>query len=212
MGTGNTSLYVNGVAQFAGIITTNNLYVAGIVTATNYDLSGGVGRINAGIITASTIVIGSGGTSLITTTTSQIGIGTASPRAKVDIEGSIRFKAYYEAVERPSIVSTVVTIDLSKAQTFDLTVDSIVNNFIIINCPPDSSSFTIKITQNSTGGYFVDINDFQTSGGVPIPIYWSGGGVLPIPTNIANRTDIYSFKTFDGGSTWYGFVGGQNFL
>ena len=42
-------------------------------------------------------------------------------------------------------------------------------------------------------------------------VYWSGGGVKPIVTTIANKTDIYSFKTFDGGSSWYGVVGGQNF-
>jgi len=45
-----------------------------------------------------------------------------------------------------------------------------------------------------------------------IPVFWPGGGVLPITTPTANRSDIYTFKTFDGGSNWYGVVVGQNFL
>jgi len=30
-------------------------------------------------------------------------------------------------------------------------------------------------------------------------------------TQTASRADIYSYKTFDGGSSFYGVVGGQNF-
>ena len=50
---------------------------------------------------------------------------------------------------------------------------------------------------------------------VAIPVYWPGGGVLPIVTTTADRSDIYSFKLFDGdnvtSSGLYGVVGGQNF-
>jgi hypothetical protein len=70
----------------------------------------------------------------------------------------------------------------------------------------------MKITQDSTGNRAVGIDTFKTSGGASIPVYWPGGGVLPIVTPTADRSDIYSFKTFDGGSTFYGVVGGQNFL
>ena len=87
---------------------------------------------------------------------------------------------------------------------------SIVNNFTIINPPSDSSSFTLKVTQDSTGGYSVGIDTFRNSGGSPIPVYWSGS-VIPIVTTTANKTDIYSFITFDGGSSFYGVPGGQNF-
>jgi hypothetical protein len=57
----------------------------------------------------------------------------------------------------------------------------------------------------------IDIDDFRTSGGSLIPVFWPGGGVLPIITTTANRSDIYSFRSFDGGSNWYGVVVGQNF-
>ena len=209
VGSSSTTLYVNGEAKFADILIANNALVSGMLTATALDLQAASGKITAGIVTAITLSVGSGGTT-ITTSGPSVGIGTLSPRAKLDIEGHTRFKTYSENVEALSIVSNVVTIDLSKAQTFTLTVSSQINQFTLINSPTASTSFTIKILQGSTP-YSVGIDTFRTSGGSTIPVYWPGGGVVPIVTNIANRTDMYSFKTFDGGLSLFGVIGGQNF-
>ena len=139
-------------------------------------------------------------------------LGTASPRAKLDVEGETRLKAYSEHVEALTISSNVVTIDLSSANTFTLDLTADVNSFELSNIPDDSTEFTIKITQDSTGSRAVGIDTFaNASTSAAIPVYWTGGGVLPIVTQTASKTDIYSFKTFDGGTTLYGFVGGQNF-
>ena len=106
----------------------------------------------------------------------------------------------------------MVTVDLSSANTFTLSLTSDVNSFSLSNIPDDSTEFTIKITQDSTGSRAVGIDTFSDADtSAAIPVYWPGGGVLPIVTQTASRTDIYSFKTFDGGSNLYGFVGGQNF-
>jgi hypothetical protein len=210
VGSSSTTLYVNGQARFVGIVTANNAFVSGILTATSFDLRSSTGRITAGIVTTTTLVVGSGGTT-ITTSGPNVGIGTLSPRAKFDVEGLTRLKTYTEAVQTVSSSANFVTIDLSAAQTFDLTVTETINQFRILNPPVGSSSFTIKITQNSTGGYTANIDDFRSSGGEVIPVFWPGGGVLPIITTTANRTDIYSFRTFDNGASWYGVVIGQNF-
>jgi hypothetical protein len=130
----------------------------------------------------------------------------------MDIEGRARLKTYHEHVHAVTSSSNVVTLDLSEAQNFTLTVHEKVDQFTITNIPSEASAFTLKITQDSTGSHAVGIDTFKTSGGVDIPVYWPGGGVLPIVTPTADRTDIYSFKTFDGGSNFYGVVGGQNFV
>ena len=211
VGTSATTLYVNGRAVFAGIITANTAFVSGMLTATAFDLKSTSGQITAGIVTTTNLIVGSAGTTL-TTNGSLVGIGTTVPRAKLDVEGHARFKTYSEVVQTISSSSNVVTIDLSQAQSFDLTVSEVVNQFTITNAPSGASSFVIKIAQNATGGYTVDIDDFRNSSGGILPVYWPGGGVLPIITPTANRADIYSFKTFDGGLSWYGFVDGQNFV
>jgi len=45
-------------------------------------------------------------------------------------------------------------------------------------------------------------------------VYWPGG-VVPTMTSTASKTDIYSFKFFNGSSITtaglYGVIGGQNF-
>jgi hypothetical protein len=211
VGAGGTSFWVNNNARFDNFLSVNNIIITGIITASSYNLNGGTGLINAGIVTTGNIVVGSGGTTLITLS-SNIGIGTLVPRTKLDVEGTLRTKVVREAVETLSIVANIVTVDLSKAQNFLLSATSNVNHFTITNTPSETSSFTIRITQDATGGRVVDIDDFRTPSGSPIPVFWPGGGVLPITTPTANRSDIYTFKTFDGGSNWYGIVVGQNFL
>ena len=79
-------------------------------------------------------------------------------------------------------------------------------------CPSGSTSFNILITQGSTPYSVTGISTyFKNNVGANVNVYWAGGGVKPIVTNVANKTDIYSFKTYDGGTSWYGVVGGQNF-
>jgi hypothetical protein len=210
VGAGGTSLWVNNNARFDNFLSANNVIITGIITASSYNFTGGTGTINAGIVTTATLVVGTGGTT-ITTVGPNVGIGTTVPRTNLDVEGTLRTKVVREAVETLSIAANVVTVDLSRAQNFLLSATDNVNSFTIINPPTEASSFTIRITQDATGGRTIDIDDFKDSGGSLIPVFWSGGGVLPITTPTANRSDIYTFKTFDGGSNWYGVVVGQNF-
>ena len=146
----------------------------------------------------------------VSITAASVGLGTLAPRADIDLEGSTKLKTYSQFVQDLDISSGVVTIDLSVAQSFTLTVDEAIGNFKLTNPPTESTSFTIKITQDSTG-YSVGIATFFDNGGSSIPVYWPGGGTLPQVTQTASKTDIYSFMTFDGGSSLYGVVGGQNF-
>jgi hypothetical protein len=208
-GSATTSLYVNTTSTFIGTVTTGDLNVGGILKSSSYQISGGTGTINAGIITASTLSVG---TNVITTTASSVGVGTATPRGNLDIEGSVKFKTYSEQVATLSIAANNVNIDLSTAQSFLLTVTNAVNQFTILNPPSGSTAFTIQITQGSPSYAVLGIGTyFKNNSGGNINVYWSGGGIKPTVTNIANKTDIYSFKTFDGGNSWFGIVGGQNF-
>ena len=87
------------------------------------------------------------------------------------------------------------------------------------NIPSEGSAFTIKFLQDSTGGFSVvspannttGIETFYDNSGDAIDLLWPGGGVIPVVSTGAGKSDIYSFRTFDGGSSFYGIVGGQNF-
>jgi len=210
-GTGGTDLYVANDTQIDGVVTLNGgANVTGIVTVTSFNMNDSSGTLTAGIITATTLDVNSSGDKL-TVNSSGVGVGTATPRAALDVEGAARFKTYYEIPKAISSVGSVVTLDLSKAQTFILTVSEIVAYFELINVPSSSATtFTIQIIQDSSTAYSVDIDDFRTSGGSAIPLRWPGG-IAPTVTPVASAVDVYSFMTFDGGSNLYGVIGGQNF-
>ncbi|ADO97372.1 tail fiber protein [Synechococcus phage S-SM2] len=213
-----TTLLVHGQGTFAGILTTRDAIVVGVLTASGYDLDNSTtGRINAGIVTVGTLNVGTGGT-IITSTNSvgvgSIGINSTAPQATLDVDGHTFFKTYSERVKYLDISANVVTVDLSEAQTFICTATSDITQFTLTNAPIQATSFSIRVEQDSTGSRSVGIDTFKTTGGVDIPVYWPGN-VVPQVTTTASRADIYSFKLFDGAnpttSGLYGVVGGQNF-
>ena len=216
VGASGTSLGVNGDLRVYGTSELNNVNVSGVLTATTFRLNGDSDdQINVGIITAQTLNVGTGGTIISSAESGYVGISSDTPTATLDVGGHTKLKTYSEAVHSGTIVANEVTLDLSEAQTFTITAIDNISSFILTNVPSGSTSFTVKIVQDSTGGRSVGIDTFKNSNGNLIPVYWPGGGVLPVVTTTADRTDIYSFKVFDGDnfttSGLYGVVGGQNF-
>jgi hypothetical protein len=210
------SVSIGGSLSVGSSITiAGDTVVTGKFIATNFTLSNSNSDILSGIITCSSLYVGTGFEGLVVTPSRTVGVRTATPRSDIDLEGRTRFKTYYEATETLTVSSGVVEVDLNKAQTFILTPTEAITSFRVINPPPGATSFTLLIIQGSTP-YSVGIDTFRTSGGASIPVYWSGGGIIPEVTVNASARDIYSFMIFDGNnlttSGLYGVPGGQNFL
>ena len=214
------SLLVHGNSVFSGLVTCRDFIPVGVITATSFNFDSGIdnaGRIRAGIATLGVLNVGIGGTVITAQSAagiSSVGINSTAPQATLDVDGRVFFKTYSERVGNATIAAQVATVDLSEAQTFICTATSNITHFTLKNSPSGSTSFTIKVEQDSTGSRSIDIDDFRTVGGVSIPVFWPGG-VVPVPTTTASRSDIYSFKIFNGdnptSSGLYGVVGGQNF-
>ena len=212
-GTSETSLFVNGKSNFVGIVTAADVTITGFTTVTgDYDIQNASGQITAGIITTTNLSVGT-----FEIVGNQIGIGTTAPRELIDIQGVLRTTALSENVDTLGIDGTgKVVLDLGNSSVFDLTLNNNVDKFELTNIPDDGGTFTIKLTQDTTGGRTVDIDDFNTNTPTTIPVYWPGG-VVPTMTSTAGKTDIYSFKFFNGSSITtatgglYGVIGGQNF-
>ena len=213
VGVGTTTLWVNGQATFNDRVQAKDVNITGIVTASDFDLQSTSGNVTVGVVTATNIEVGTSAT-IFATSTSGVGIGTTVPRAVLDVIGHTRLETYSENVGVMTVVGTAATVYLDEAQTFTFEPQSTCAQFVLQNIPSGSTSFTIKITQPSGGGIGVGIDTFKDASGTEIPIYWPGG-VVPVVTTTASKTDIYSFKCFDGDNLTsvglYGVIGGQNY-
>ena len=56
------------------------------------------------------------------TSNDNVGIGSLAPRAKLDVEGSSRFKSYFEDTVTATITSGILDLDLSAGQSFEIVV------------------------------------------------------------------------------------------
>jgi len=222
IGASGTSFYVNGDSHFVGFTTSNDAYVSGMLTVTNVHLPNAAGTVTVNKVGIGTtnplqsVQVGLGNTTdvMVISGVGSVGVGTTNPSAPIDLQAHTRFRSYSEQVGILTIYSNIVTVDLSKAQSFICTATSDITGFRLYNIPSESTSFTIKMSQDGTGSRKVGIDTFYVGGGSTFPVYWPGG-VVPIVTTTASRTDIYSFKIFDGTNVstvgMYGIVGGQNY-
>ena len=96
----------------------------------------------------------------------------------MDVQGVLRTTALSENVDASDIDTSggsgnhKVVLDLGQSSVFDITLDNAVDIFEIKNVPSDGGTFTIKLTQDTTGGRTVDIDTFQTDSPSSIPVYY----------------------------------------
>lgn len=106
-----------------------------------------------------------------------------------------------------TISSNTLTVDLDSGagvDVFKFTLNANVTTMTINNIPASGKvgSFVLVMTANGTG---------YTWAWLTSTVKWPGG-VAPTMTTTNNKADIFSFFTYDGGSTWIGSVIGQVYL
>jgi hypothetical protein len=147
---------------------------------------------------------------------STINLGATDGSSTIDLNSNlvkdVEFRNYYETEGTPSYVggkTATLTVDLSAANVFTYTTTGSIGTIAVTNIPSKAGTavgFTLVITCGDSG-YSVDfdfINNLSTT------IKWAGG-TPPSSTITVGNTDIVSYTTYDGGTTWYGFVGGLDF-
>jgi hypothetical protein len=100
-----------------------------------------------------------------------------------------------------------IPIDLSTGQVFRTKYTLAGTGLSVTNVPDNGNA-------NAVGFSLLFVGD-----GTARTMTWNigntaaswAGGTAPTYTSTLNKIDVYSFLSRDGGSTWLGFVGGQNF-
>jgi hypothetical protein len=111
------------------------------------------------------------------------------------------FKNYKEVYSNAIISSNILTLNLNNGNIFNILLNANILTITISNIPSSTHniSFTIIFTADGTA----------RAVNWPNTVIWPSGNA-PSITSTAGKIDVFSFTSNDGGSTWIGFVGGQN--
>ena len=111
--------------------------------------------------------------------------------------------SFDEAVTNVAISgSNVLDIDATVASVFTVALDANITTFNI-SLPTGSRSVTLTFI-------FTAATNTQYTINWPANTKWPGGSG-PTMVSTQNASDVISLSTVSGGSSWFGFVGGQEF-
>jgi hypothetical protein len=116
---------------------------------------------------------------------------------------AVRMTDYSESKSAPTISSSALTLDLNNSQVFTVSLNSNISTLTISNTDSRANTvqgFTLILTADGTARTI----------SWPASVKWPSG-TGPTLTSTNGKVDILSFVSPDNGTTWYGFVGGQNF-
>jgi hypothetical protein len=120
----------------------------------------------------------------------------------------LEMRDYYETLTTPTFSGGVLTCDLNSSQVFTHTLHSSINRIVLSNVPTKTNTvmgFTLVVKQGTTGG------NTAAFSGISGATTLFANNEVPVMSTGANKTDIVSYVTYDNGSNWFGFLGGQNF-
>jgi len=118
------------------------------------------------------------------------------------ITSEATIKNYKEVFTSPSILSNTLTLDLSLGNVFNVALNANITTMTISNVPSTTHNVNLTIVFTADG----------TTRSVtwPASIVWPSA-TAPGITSTNGKIDVYTFTTNNGGTTWYGFIGGQNY-
>jgi hypothetical protein len=95
-----------------------------------------------------------------------------------------------------------VVLDIAQGSVFEIFLTEDVNALFLPDLPANQASgIVIVVIQDEEGGW---------SFAWPNVVMWSGGQA-PTISKTPNARDVYSLLTTNGGTSWFGFVGGLAF-
>lgn len=109
---------------------------------------------------------------------------------------------YTETTTSPSISAGALTLDMALGTHFQISLNANITGITISNTPATSkvTAATLKFTADGT----------VRSITWPASVKWENANA-PTMTGTSGKVDFITLITYNGGTTWYGFVIGQNF-
>lgn len=114
---------------------------------------------------------------------------------------TLKAGVYHDTRVNPSINTGSLVIDLSLGNAFDVALNQSVSSMTISGAPASGTVqvFAIQFTADGTSRTIA----------WPASVRWANNA-SPILTATAGKVDTFVFYTDDGGTSYYGFITGQN--
>lgn len=184
--------------------------------------------VNAGIISATSFVgngsglIGVANTDFVVsaaTTTNILNVGAAitANTSGLNVTGIITASTFVGNLSGAELINyaenlyafgntgATPTFQLSNGNFVTATLDNNITSmtFDLTGCPTTSSSFafTLVLTNDGTASRTITW---------PASVKWPNNSV-PLRTETANKSDVYTFFSYDAGTTWWGNLSLYNF-
>ena len=122
---------------------------------------------------------------------------TADANGDVLISEELKAKSYNETVD--ALSGTTPTVNCESGNVFTLTTSG-ATTFTFSNPPTTGTAYAFVLKVVGGGTYALTW---------PAAVQWQGGTTPDYP--LSGETYVYGFLTHDGGTTWYGFLGGADF-
>ena len=181
-----------GLATFSGGLTASNIFASAGVTFNSTSAHTGLATFSGGLTASGATFSG-------------------NVNLQDNVLSRVELLDYFERyVDSGNFTDkgNAIPSDLSTGQVFRvrLTVTGS-SGLTVSNVPDNGNANAVGFTLLFVGDGTARVMTWNIGG---TAVIWAGG-TAPTYTSTNNKTDVFSFLTRDGGSTWLGFVGGQNF-
>ena len=107
----------------------------------------------------------------------------------------------YETKLAPAILSGVLTLDVSKATVFDVTMSGNITSLLFTNLPITGIVYSCTLILTYTGSVY--------TASWPASFKWPYSSP-PALTSTSGKQDAFVLLTRDAGTTWLAFISGQS--
>jgi hypothetical protein len=217
-----------GLTRVSGDILQTPLNV-GVVTATEIKVGTGV-TISAGIVSATSF---SGDGSQLTGISAGATLSSASGTQRVVLTGQtsglmtatatdsdLTFNAVTNTLNLVNLYSTGIATSVNFSEVVNVVGNTgaaatinLNNGTFVTATLTDNCTFTFSNPGNSATSFTLLLtNDATPSRTITWPpsVKWPNA-VVPTRTETANKTDVYTFFTYDSGTTWWGSLSLYNY-
>jgi hypothetical protein len=132
-----------------------------------------------------------------------VSTGTLIVQGGIGVSGNMSFTTFTETVPATITSSATQALDCATGTVFNITLSTSITSLTFSNVPASGRVYTMTLIVTQAGGGSKTIT-------WPAAVKWPNT-TAPTLTTTSTKVDILTLMTPDGGTTWYGFVAGQNF-